>query len=258
MSYQIYSLKERPDLREAFNVIGDRVWPQFMGWDAVLREHWVDLDNTFPEYQLILCEDEEAIGLANSIPFYWDKPFEELPEEGWDWVVVKGLKDKEKGITPNTLSGLQVAVDTKHQGKGVSPVIVREMMSIARKNGIKYMAIPIRPTLKSTYPLIPISEYIEWKREDGLPFDPWIRVHVKIGARIIKPCHKSMYITGNIPQWEQWTGMKFPETGEYIIEGALTPIKINRRKNTGEYTEPNVWIVHKIPLRERKNSIDTP
>jgi len=248
MSYQMFTLKERPDFREVFDVIGDRVWPQFMGWDPVLREHWDDLDNIFPEYQLILCEDNEAVGLANSIPFHWDMPFEELPEEGWDWVVVKGLKDKEKGTKPNTLCGLQVAVDTKYQGKGISPVIVLEMLNTARDSGIGHVAIPIRPTLKSIYPLIPISEYIEWKREDGLPFDPWIRVHVKLGARIVKPCHKSMYIPGSIAQWEQWTGMKFPETGEYIVEGALTPVKIDHQKNTGEYIEPNVWIVHKIPL----------
>ena len=175
-------------------------------------------------------------------------PFEELPEEGWDWVLLKGLKDKAEGIEPNTLSGLQVAVDTKHQDKGISPIIVREMLAVARNNGLEQLAIPIRPTLKSSYPLIPISEYIEWKREDGLPFDPWIRVHVKLGARIIKPCHKSMYIPGSVPQWEKWTGMKFPETGEYVVEGALTPVKIDRQKNIGEYIEPNVWIVHKIPL----------
>ena len=248
MSYQILTIKERPDLRDAHIKIGDRVWPEFLGHDYVLRKHWDDLDRSFPEYQLILLEDNIAVGIANSIPFYYDKPFEELPEEGWDWVLVKGLKDKDEGIKPNTLSGLQVAIDTEYQGKGISPVIVRELLSIARRKGCAHVVIPIRPTLKSTYPLIPISKYIEWKREDGLPFDPWIRVHVKIGARIIKPCHRSMYITGSISEWEKWTGMTFLETGEYIVEGALTPVKIDCKNDIGEYIEPNVWIVHDIPL----------
>ena len=248
MAYQVFTLKERPDLAKAFDVIGDRVWPQFMGWDAVLRRYWDDLYRQFPKYQLILCDGDEAIGLANSIPFHCDVPFEELPEEGWDWGLVKGLKDKKKGLKPNTLSGLQVAVDTGYQGKGISPMIVREMLSIARKKGLEHVAIPIRPTLKSRYPRTPIAEYIKWTREDGLPFDPWIRVHVKIGARIIKPCHRSMYISGSVADWEKWTGMTFPETGDYIVEGALTPVRIDLRRDTGEYIEPNVWIVHDIKL----------
>jgi len=246
MSYKVCTFEERPDLHNTHMKIGDRVWPEFMGWDAVIREHWDDLDRIFPEYQFVLLEDNEAVGIANSIPFHLDMPLEELPEEGWDWVVVKGLKDKAADIKPNTLSGLQVAVDTEYQGRGISPVIVREMLSIARQKGYKYMAIPVRPTLKSMYPLIPFANYIRWKTEDGLPFDPWIRVHVKLGARIIKPCYKSMCIKGSISEWEKWTGMKFPETGEYIVEGALTPIKIDCKKDIGEYIEPNVWIVHDI------------
>ena len=258
MSYQLYSLKERPDLRGAFVTIGDSVWPDFMGWDAVLRKHWDDLDNIFPEYQFVLCDGDGAIGLANSIPWRRDMPLEELPEEGWDWVVKKGIKDKEDGIMPNTLSGLQVAIAKEHQGKGLSPVMVREMIAAARKNGLEKLAIPVRPTVKSKYPLIPISRYIQWKRADGLPFDPWMRVHVKLGASIIKPCHHSMYIEGSIEQWEQYTGMEFPESGEYVIEGALTPIQIDRDKNTGVYIEPNVWIVHEISLKEGKDKLIAP
>jgi hypothetical protein len=167
MSYRIYSFAQRPDLRDADMKISDRVWPEFMGWDSVIRKYWDDLEHTFPEYQLVLLKDDEAIGIANSIPFYRDMPFQELPEEGWDWVVVKGLKDKEEGTKPNTVSGLQVAIDTKYQdqGRGLSPLVVREMLSIARENGYEHMVIPVRPTLKSTYPLIPISEYIEWKTD---------------------------------------------------------------------------------------------
>ena len=252
MSYQIHSLQERPDLHKAFDIIGDRVWPQFMGWDIVLRQHWDKLYKTFPEYQLVLCENDEAIGLANSIPFFRDMPLEELPEEGWDWVLVKGLKDSEKGLKPNTLSGLQVAIDRQYQGKGISPLMVLAMCSLAREKGCRHLAIPVRPTRKSDYPETPISEYIGWKGEDGLPFDPWMRVHVKLGARIIKPCHRSMYITGSIADWEQWTGMKFPKTGVYNVEGALTPVRIDQEKDTGEYIEPNVWIVHEIPPGERE------
>ena len=53
-----------------------------------------------------------------------------------------------------------------------------------------------------------------------------------------------MRITGTINQWEEWTDMKFPITDEYIIPGALNPVKMDIENNIGVYIEPNVWIVH--------------
>jgi len=31
-----------------------------------------------------------------------------------------------------------------------------------------------------------IKNYAYWKREDGLAFDPWLKVHDKIGGEILK------------------------------------------------------------------------
>jgi hypothetical protein len=53
-----------------------------------------------------------------------------------------------------------------------------------------------------------------------------------------------MYIPGTVAQWEEWTEMAFPESGEYVIPGALVPITIDCEADHGEYVEPNVWCVH--------------
>ncbi|MEZ4518824.1 MAG: hypothetical protein R3C44_19070 [Chloroflexota bacterium] len=45
--------------------------------------------------------------------------------------------------------------------------------------------------------------------------------------------HPSMVIEGTIGEWEMWTGMSFPESGDYIVEGALVPIQIDREVNIG-------------------------
>lgn len=55
-----------------------------------------------------------------------------------------------------------------------------------------------------------------------------------------------MDITGTISEWEEWTNTSFQSSGDYIIDQALVPVKINREKNLGQYTEPNVWLVHHI------------
>ena len=141
---------------------------------------------------------------------------------------------------------MQIAVKKEFQGNGFSAIIVKELIRIARINNFSLLTIPVRPSLKSKYPLTSIDEYITWQREDGLPFDPWLRVHVKCGGKIIKPCHNAMYIPGTIKEWEEWTGLTFKKSGKYIVEGALNPVLINKDKNLGEYIEPNVWVVHEI------------
>jgi hypothetical protein len=94
--------------------------------------------------------------------------------------------------------------------------------------------------------LISIDDYIAWKTIDDLPFDAWLRVHARVGARIIKPCHESMVIRGNRAEWETWTGMNFPQSGTYHIPGALNPIEMDLERDEGIYVEPNVWVVHEL------------
>ena len=76
----------------------------------------------------------------------------------------------------------------------------------------------------------------------SLPFDPWLRVHVRKNAKTINVCKKAVEIKGTVNQWETWTNMKFPESGKYVVEGALCSVVINREKNLGTYIEPNVWV----------------
>jgi len=61
-----------------------------------------------------------------------------------------------------------------------------------------------------------------------------------------KVCPRSMRITGTIAEWEQWAGMAFPESGAYVVPGALVPVEIDRAADLGVYVEPNVWVVHNL------------
>ncbi len=108
------------------------------------------------------------------------------------------------------------------------------------------MLAPVRPTSKKMYPLTPIENYICWKRPDGTPFDPWIRAHWKMGGKILTVAPRSMLISGKVTDWENWTGMIFPESGSYIVPEALQPIRIDIEKDIGIYEDPNVWIEYSL------------
>jgi hypothetical protein len=53
-----------------------------------------------------------------------------------------------------------------------------------------------------------------------------------------------MCITGTVSEWEDWTGLVFPESGTYIVPDALVPITIDRARDEGRYVEPNFWMHH--------------
>jgi hypothetical protein len=55
-----------------------------------------------------------------------------------------------------------------------------------------------------------------------------------------------MTITGPRAEWEEWTGLQFPEDGDYIVPRALVPVRFENGQGT--YVEPNVWMKH--PLYE--------
>jgi hypothetical protein len=122
--------------------------------------------------------------------------------------------------------------------------MVQAMRSIGVSKGFKNLVAPVRPSQKSQYPLISIDDYITWTNGDGLPFDAWLRVHARLGAKIIKPCHQAMKISGTIATWEEWTGLKFPQSGQYVIPGALNPMEMDIESDKGIYIEPNVWMHH--------------
>jgi len=91
-----------------------------------------------------------------------------------------------------------------------------------------------------------MEQYIAWTTADGLPFDPWLRVHARAGARITRVCPASMVITGSVEDWEGWTGLRFPESGAHTVAGALQPVELDVEADSGIYVEPNVWMHHSI------------
>jgi hypothetical protein len=119
------------------------------------------------------------------------------------------------------------------------------MGEIARRHGLDDLVAPVRPNMKHAYPLTPIDRFMHWTRGDGLPLDPWLRVHVRLGAEFLAPAPRSMKITGTVEEWETWTGVAMPESGEYLFEDALQPVKIDRERDLGTYFEPNVWMIHR-------------
>lgn len=244
---QIVTLAQRPDLTQVLDRPELNPGPELMFHDPVSEELWPRLAQEFGEYQLALVRGGDVIARANSVPLAWHGAESELPDAGYDWALEQAFADKAAGRTPTIASALYIAVSAHHQGAGVSNRMAQALLTTAADHGLNALVAPLRPTLKHRYPLIPMAEYATWTREvDGLAFDPWLRVHQRLGARLLHPCESSMRVTGTVAQWRHWTGMDFPGSGRHIVEGALAPVTVDLSADRGDYAEPNLWAWHPV------------
>lgn len=246
--FQVISPATNPNYRTLVRGLTKEVWPEFMRHDATANEHWHELLDRFPEYQFALYDkhSDRAAGMGNSFPLRWDELLENLPEEGWDWAFQQAVNNHKQGIPANIHCAIQIVLRPEYRGEGLSAPMVHAALAVTRAMDLACLIIPLRPSEKSKYPLTTLDDYIHWKAEDGLPFDAWLRVHIKLGARVIKVCHQSKTIRGTVAEWEKWTGMRFPQSGKYVIPGALSPVEMDVEKGDGIYIEPNLWIVHDL------------
>ncbi|MEO8285553.1 MAG: GNAT family N-acetyltransferase [Chloroflexota bacterium] len=246
MEYKRYTLAERPELRPQLFDIEQAVWLPFMTQSPVANENWGKLINIFPEYQTVFVNDEgKVIAGGVTIPFVWDGTLETLPD-GWEAVILQGIREHEDGLIPNAMSALEAVIDPAYQGQGLSTQVIGAMRDIAKSKGYRWLVAPVRPTVKPLYPLTPIERYAAWTQSDGLPFDPWMRVHARLGAEVIAMSPHSMYIPGSVSDWETWTGLVFPESGKYVVQGACQPVTIDVEADLGVYYDPNVWMRHEV------------
>jgi hypothetical protein len=79
--------------------------------------------------------------------------------------------------------------------------------------------------------------------------DPWIRTHWRLGARILKAAPESQTMTGTVTEWEGWTGLVFPDSGDFVIPDGLALLSIDKVADLGTYVEPNVWMQHNPQAR---------
>jgi hypothetical protein len=120
------------------------------------------------------------------------------------------------------------------------------MAALADRWHLADLFAPIRPSEKARYPLIDMEAYARWQRSDGLPLDPWVRAHHVLGAKPVGVPQAWSVVTGSCAQWEDWTGMSFPQTGAYVIPGGLVPVHIDAEADYGRYEEPHVWMHYRI------------
>jgi GNAT superfamily N-acetyltransferase len=238
----MFTATERPDLWElaVSGRVFERVWPEYNLHGNDTPRYFGALFPRFADLQAIFVDKRSGrlVGRARTIPFRWDRTLVDLPL-GIDALGLRAISETEK---PTALSALAAEVDPDFQGLGLSELLLKTISVIARSAGLSPLVAPVRPSWKDRHPFVPIERYAGWQRADGLPFDPWIRVHHRLGGTVLRCEPRSMRIFAPVADWEAWTGTRFHQEGPHIFPGGLAPLTISR--GMGEYFEPNVWMLH--------------
>ncbi|MEQ1809900.1 MAG: hypothetical protein ABL889_08240 [Terricaulis sp.] len=242
--YVVKTRADSPQLRKAATAIEQAAWGAlgFLNFTKAHFVHYQELLDQFADYQLCLVDEATGypVAVGNCVPLTCD--FDNLPSEGWDWIVETAANNNG---TRNALGALAISVPGIHRSKGLARLMIQEFSNLAARRGLDGVIAPVRPSAKHLHPFIPMEEYITWKDDNGRFFDPWLRSHAAAGGKIIKSADRSMVVEEPVAFWEMWRGSPFPQTGEYKIAGALNPVQIDLERDSGRYVEPNVWFAYK-------------
>jgi hypothetical protein len=186
------------------------------------------------------------VAKAFSAPF--TLPDGDLPDAGWDHALRSALLTRVRGQSPNAITAAEIAIEPVLQGTGLSGVMLAALRDNAGRLGFPELLAPVRPNGRSD-PHEPMGAYAFRTRDDGLPVDPWLRVHVRAGGTIDRVAPRSMVIPGTLEEWRDWTGLPFDTTGPVVVPGALVPVMCDAEHGTATYVEPNVWVRHATGVR---------
>ena len=251
MDLRIVTVAERPDMKSSFTGPEADPWPAFMGEDPIAPLFYSTNRIAHPEYGLIAYDaaaPDQAAARAFCAPFAWDgdPALGELPADGWDGVIWRSARDRQAGREPNLVSALEITIRADLQGTGLSGRMLAAMRDNVARLGFEHLVAPVRPNRKHLVPDTPIGEYAALVREDGLPRDPWLRVHVRAGGRIVGTCKRAMVIPGTLEEWRSWTGLPFDTSGPVVVPGALVPVQCSVEHDYAVYVEPAVWVHHQL------------
>lgn len=244
---EVTTLADRPDLAGAMWAIGDDIWPTFMQEDPVGNLYYGRVTGDFASTCLLALDGDDLVARAFFIPLAWDgADWEELPDDGWDEAIRRGTADRDAGRAPTIASALEIGIVPARRRGGLSGLMLCAMRGAVRALGLHDLVAPVRPSGKHLEPRVPIEEYVARTTDEGLPADPWLRVHARAGGRIVKVAPTSMRIEADLDTWHDWTGVRWTTDGDHVLDQALVPVHVDVGADRATYVEPNVWVHHDL------------
>ena len=242
MNFTIERLSHHPGYTEKLVFLHWQATPRYLSQAAASAVR--ALTERFADFQFVALSGGKLIGTVFTLPFDWDGVAGNLPAS-LEEIISLADECRKLKKPARTLAVLEVVAADEHGSDILRQDILRSLKNQAGHYGFTSLATPVRPVKKCAHPLIPFGQYVNWKQDDGMPLDPELRLHREMGALVLGTMPDAVTIDGEIAEWEDWTGMRFTQSGEYIVDGAQKPVIIDKTNNRGYYTDARIWMVHK-------------
>ena len=234
----------RPDLDELAAELFAEHWPEYIFHDPDVKAYLPRVRELFMDWDFFGLDGDRLVGACYGVPIAWSREVADLPS-GYTDTLRRAVTGHDAGSRPDTFVVLGAMVRHDEAGRGWAGRIISALRDRAVVAGMEAVIAPVRPTIKKLYPLTDIDTFAAWKRQDGLPLDPWVRTHVRLGATLLCGAPASQTMTGTVAEWEAWTKLALPSTGDYVIPDGLAILTVDREADRGVYHDPNVWMRHR-------------
>lgn len=197
---------------------------------------------------IIIDENNNLLSHGMLCKIFWDGSVDSLPEDGWTGSTITSYKNEMEKIKNNTMVGLFAHVTKKFRDKKLSGELIESMKKLAKKYNYK-LIIPLRPPSRyqKEYCSMDFEKFCNLKREDGMPVDPWFRLHRKLNAKFLKISKTSHQRAMSISTFYKLFGKKnIEKTGYYDFEifGNWHNIYIDLSLSVVVMNEGCQWVEH--------------
>lgn len=223
-----------------------------------------------PGLHVVAVSGEEIVATGDGCPFNWDGDPATLPPGGWQEVVASARERVEAAKlrgpeaeaaraqapdagafpppgTPGAeyACALGISIKPSWREHGLGLRMLEALRSAAFEAGYRGLVAPVRPVDRWRMLHLELDEYVNVRLADGRSFDRWLRLHEAAGGRVIGLCQTSLVIGAETERWEGWTGLRLPESGSVLIEGANGYLTVE--SGYAALVEESVWILHEPP-----------
>lgn len=198
---------------------------------------------------IVLTNGEDLLGHGVMARIDWDGSLQTLPI-GWADSLVRAQQANEaKSKHVNTAVGLFINVEKDHKRSGAAEKIILLMKEIVRDAGLHNLIIPLRPPVRylRDYVEMDFEQFAATTRDDGAPLDYWVRVHTRLGAKVIAVSrHSHQHVIPRKYLENFFDIVEEKETGDLIVKKGDEFYYANliKEHNFFALSQGCVWVSH--------------
>lgn len=180
-----------------------------------------------------------AVVAVRGVRLRWDGTSDDAPASGAVEAVARAGEE-----AADTLVVLGVRVRADARRRGIGRATLAATTELAREAGCQRALVLLRTHAKAAHPLTPFVRYLAATRDDGHPFDPWLRQAWTAGLRPVRSVDRSLVVAAPLARWVDWAGHPFPTSGPELVPAAIKPAIVEFERDEGRYREPHLWAAH--------------